>query len=62
MSVLEKFRAIQMIDVHLPTTEKREIILSRYTQPEPEQNLLLQQLKLQPPPRLTASKELILPS
>lgn len=63
-SVLEKFRAIQMIDVHLPTSDQREIILSRYTQPEPEQDLLLQRLKLQwprqPPPRLTASKQLIL--
>ena len=63
-SVLEKFRAIQMIDVHPPTSDQREIILSRYTQPEPEQDLLLQRLKLQwprqPPPRLTASKQLVL--
>ena len=28
---------MQMIDVHLPTTDGREIILTRYTQPEPEQ-------------------------
>jgi transposase len=64
-SALEKFSAIQMIDVHLPTTDQREIILSRFTRPEPELELLLQQLKLQlpsqPPPRLTASKQLILP-
>jgi transposase len=28
-SVLEKFSAVQMIDVHLPTTDGREVILSR---------------------------------
>lgn len=59
-SVLEKLNAIQMLDVHLPTTDGRTVILSRYTQPEPEQQLLLDQLKLQlppqPPPRITAPK------
>ena len=58
-SVLEKFSAVQMIDVHLPTTDGREIILSRYTQPEKELPLLLNQLKLQlpeqPPPKITAA-------
>jgi transposase len=50
-SVLEKFAAVQMIDVHLPTTDGREIILSRTTQPEPELRLLLDKLKLQLPPQ-----------
>jgi len=58
-SVLEKFAAMQMIDVHLPTTDGRELRLTRYTQPEPELQLLIQQLKLQlppqPPPRITAA-------
>jgi hypothetical protein len=53
-SVLEKFAAVQMIDVHLPTTDG-----TRYTEPEPELNLLLNKLKLdlpaQPPPQITAS-------
>jgi hypothetical protein len=49
--VLEKFAAVQMIDVHLPTTDGREIILTRYTQPEPELKLLLDKLKLQLPPQ-----------
>jgi hypothetical protein len=40
-SVLEKFSAVQMIDVHLPTTDGREVILTRYTQPEPELQMLL---------------------
>ena len=58
-SALEKFAAVQMIDVHLPTTDGRELILTRYTQPEPELQLLIGRLKLhlpsQPPPRITAS-------
>lgn len=48
---------MQMIDVHLPTTDGRELILTRTTQPEPELQLLLDKLKLQlpqqPPPRIT---------
>ena len=60
-SVLEKFRAVQMIDVHLPTTDGRKVILSRYTQPEPELRMLLKQLRMslpnQPPPRVTAKGE-----
>ena len=59
-SVLEKLAAMQMIDVHLPTTDGREVILTRYTQPEPEQRVLLEQLKLklpeQPPPKITAEQ------
>jgi transposase len=60
-SVLEKFNAVQMIDVHLPTTDGRKVILTRYTQPEPELQILLKQLRLslpnQPPPRVTARGE-----
>jgi transposase len=59
-AVLEKFATIQMLDVHLPTTDDRTVILSRYTQPEPDVQLLLQELKLelpaQPPPKITAPK------
>ena len=40
-----------MIDVHLPTTDGREIVLTRTTQPEPELKLLLDKLKLQLPPQ-----------
>jgi transposase len=62
-AVLEKFASMQMIDVHLPTTDGRKIIMSRYTQPEPELQILLKQLRLflpkQPPPRVTAKGELI---
>ncbi len=55
--MLEKFAAIQMIDVHLPTTDGRELVFTRYTEPEAELRLLLQKLKLelpaQPPPKIT---------
>ena len=55
-AVLEKFEAVQMLDVHIPTTDDREIVLTRYTQPEKDLQLLLDQLKLllpdQPPPRI----------
>jgi hypothetical protein len=56
-SVLDKMAAIQMVDVQLPTTDGRTVILSRYTEPELDQALLLQKLKInlpgQPPPRIT---------
>jgi Transposase DDE domain len=59
-SVFEKFAAVQMIDVHIPTTDGRELQLTRYTQPEPDLMLLLQRLKLdlpeQPPPKITAAQ------
>ena len=52
---------MQMIDVHLPTTDGRVLILPRYTQPEKDQQLLLHQLKLtlpeQPPPRIEELKK-----
>jgi len=56
-SVFEKFAAVQMIDVHIPTTDGRELHLTRYTEPEPELRLLLDKLKLalpaQPLPKIT---------
>jgi len=61
-SILEKFAAVQMIDVHLPTTDGRYVVLPRYTQPERELQLLLERLNLalpeQPPPRITSSGKL----
>jgi hypothetical protein len=63
-AVLEKMAALQMVDVHLPTTDGRCLVLSRHTQPEKDQLLLLSQLKLelppQPPPKITANAILIL--
>jgi hypothetical protein len=48
-SVLEKFAAVQMVDVQVPTPDGRELTFTRYTQPEPELQLLLAQLKLELP-------------
>lgn len=60
-AVLEKLATIQMLDVCLPTTDGRWLIMPRYTQPQPDQALLLHQLHLpwpsQPPPRLKAQEE-----
>ena len=57
-AVLDKFAAIQMLDVHFPTTDGRTLILSRYTELNADQKLLVKQLKLnlpsQPAPRITA--------
>jgi hypothetical protein len=59
--VLDKFAAIQMLDVHFPTTDGRTLILSRYTELNADQKLLVKHLKLdlpsQPPPRITAPAE-----
>jgi transposase len=57
-SALAKFAAVQMIDVHLPTTDGREIVLTRYTEPERDLRLLVDRMNLvlpaQPPPKIAA--------
>jgi hypothetical protein len=59
-SALEKFAAVQMIDVHVPTTDGRALLLTRYTQPEPDLKIILNQLRItlppQPPPKITAAQ------
>ena len=61
-AVLDKLAAIQMLDVHFPTTDGRTLILSRYTELNADQKLLVTQLNLnlppQPPPRVTAPGQL----
>ena len=61
-AVIEKFAAMQMVDVHLPTTDGRRLVLPRYTQPDKDQQILLQQLKIklpaQPPPRIASNASL----
>ena len=64
-AVLDKFAAIQMLDVHFPTTDRRTLIMSRYTEPNTDQKLLIRQLSLtlppRPPPRITATGHLVRP-
>jgi transposase len=66
-AVLEKLAGIQMLDVSFPTTDGRRLVMPRYTEPNPEQALLLHQLNLvlpqQPPPRIsTATSSVPFPS
>ena len=62
-AVLDKFATIQMLDVHFPTTDGRTLILSRYTHPETDHKVLLEQLNLtlpaQPPPRISSRGKLL---
>ena len=62
-SALEKLGAIQMLDVHFPTTDGRELRFVRYTLPEPDQRLVLEALgwtlPAQPPPTITAKGALL---
>jgi transposase len=62
-SLLEKFATIQMLDVHFPTTDGRELVFCRYTQPEQDHKMLLAQLgwELPPqsPPRITQKGQLL---
>jgi len=59
-SVIEKFAAVQMIDLHVPTTDGRELLLTRYTEPEPELALLIDKLKFalpaQPSPKISPAQ------
>ena len=60
-AVLEKMSAIPMVDVQVPTTDGRLLVLPRYTQPEKEHLMLLHELHLrlpaQPPPRIVQQNE-----
>ncbi len=56
-AILETFATLQMVDVHLPTTDGRQLVLPRHTRPNAEHDLLLHPLNLQlptqPAPRFT---------
>ena len=62
-AVLDKLAAIQMLDVKFPTTDGRTLVLTRHTEPDIDQKILLEQLKLilpaQPPPRISAGGQRI---
>jgi len=62
-AVLEKFATIQMVDAHFPTTDGRELVFRRYTQPEKDHKILLTQLgwelPAQSPPRISAAGQLL---
>lgn len=55
-AVLEKMCDIQMVEMRVPTTDERLLILPRYTQPERDHQMVLHKLRLQPlaqpPPKI----------
>lgn len=59
-AALQSLAAIQMVDVEVPTTDGRMLLLRRHTEPETEQQMVLQKLRLQlpaqPPPRIHAGR------
>ena len=65
-AVLEKFARMQMLDVHFPTTDGRQLVFRRYTKPETDQAMLLDKLKLQlppqAPPQISSAGTLLTPS
>src|SRR5947209_2744525 len=62
-AVLDKLAAIQMLDVHFPTIDGRTLILSRYTELNADQKMLVKQhrldLPVQPRPRITAGGQIV---
>jgi transposase len=62
-AVLDKFATLQMLDVHFPTTDGRELVFHRYTQPENDHQMILAQLgwELPPqsPPRISQKGQLL---
>ena len=59
-SVLEKLATIQMVEVWIPMLDGRWLVLPRHTQPEPDVQALLEQIRItlppQPPPRIKSSQ------
>ena len=62
-TVFEKLATVQMLDVRIPTTDGRELLLTRHTEPSRDVNLLLNALKLelpsQPPPRISQKQQVL---
>jgi len=59
-AVLEKLATIQMVEVWIPMVDGRWLVMPRHTQPEPDVQALLNQLRItlpsQPPPRIKAAQ------
>jgi len=56
-AVLEKLSTIQMLDVWLPTTDLRWLVMPRFTQPEPDQAILRHKLHLRVAAATTAADQ-----
>jgi transposase len=59
-AVFEKLATIQMVEVWIPMLDGRWLVLPRHTQPEPDVQALLDQIRItlpsQPPPRIKSSQ------
>ena len=57
-AIIEAFATIQLVVVHLPTTDGRHLVLPRHTRPREEHEPLLHQLSMvlpaKPAPRIAA--------
>ena len=62
-AVLQSLAAIQLLEVQIPTSDGRVLVLPRYTEPEAQQQMILQKLNLslpaQPPPRIRDGQVLL---
>jgi transposase len=60
LSVFEKLSTIQMVEVWIPMLDGRNLVLPRHTQPEPDVQALMEQVRIalppQPPPRIKSSQ------
>jgi len=58
--LFEKLATIQMVEVWIPMVDGRWLVMPRHTQPEPDVQALLNQIRItlscQPPPRIKASQ------
>ena len=65
-SVLEKMTTIQMVEVWIPMLDGRWLVLPRHTQPEPDVQALLDQIRItlppQPPPRIKSAQLALAPN
>ncbi len=50
-AALQSLSAIQMVEVNVPTSDGRVLMMPRYTEPEAQQKLILEKLRLDLPPQ-----------
>lgn len=59
-AVLQSLAEIQLLEVQIPTTDGHVLVLPRYTEPEAQQRMILEKLRLrlpaQPPPRIRSGE------
>jgi hypothetical protein len=64
--VFEKMATVQMVEVWIPMLDGRWLVLPRHTQPEPDVQALLEQIRItlppQPPPRIKSAQPALAPN